>query len=395
MSHLFKKKHLFRLVIFFVLIFLVGGIGGVFFENYVIPRIRTNQTLSRLDIFRKAGEKITVINKTEQITVGEDDSINRIASKAANSVVNILSVVDKSEAITKQKIVPESEDKKESLSGTGTIITSDGLIVTYRGSIIEENASYFVLLPNGTYYEGTLVAVDEFSNLAYIRIETSNLSSISLANSDEAYPGKKLVAIGNSFGEYQNRFSAGLLSNVNKIFNLDGKTVSSTEKLEGVFETDFNDQKEYLGGPVINYNGELVGIIGSLSIDGKDKYFQIPSNALKSSMERVISGQADSRPIFGLYYVPITKEYSLVHGLDRDRGAHVYLPSGKQGLAIISGSSAEKAGIMMNDIIIAANGQEINLGNPLSNVINKLKKGDKLNLLILRDGKEIEISADL
>lgn len=395
MGHFWKNKRLFRIGLFLLTIFVVGGIGGIFFERYVLPRVRTNSVLSKLDLFRRVGENITVINKTEQVTVMEDDSVNKIASRAANSVVNILSVKEvQGQAVIKQSKTEVSLER-ENMSGTGIFVTSDGLVVTYRGAIIEDGAKYTVLASNGSAYEAQLVGIDRFSNLAYLKINATNLQAISFADSANIFPGKKLLAIGNSFGEYQNRFSAGLLSNVNKVFNLDGKTVSSTEKLEGVFETDFNDQREYLGGPVINYNGELVGIIGSLAIDNQHKYFQIPSNVVRDSMNLAIGGSLDARPVLGAYYVPITKEYSLVHGLDRDRGALVYSASGKQGLAIIADSASEKAGLKLNDIIIAVNGQEINLSNPLSNALSNYKKGDQISLLVLRDGLEIKIPVQL
>lgn len=392
MSGLFKKKHVVRLVTLLLFVFVVGGIGGVFFEQYAIPRIRSNAKFSRLPFFKKASESVTIINKTEQITVNENDSVNKIAQNAANSVVNILSANREETKINK---VASSVAQKESVSGTGVIVTSDGLVVTYRSAILENNADYIILLSSGSYYEAKLIGIDEFTNLAYLKVDASNLPVIAFANSDSYYPGKKMVVIGNSFGEYQNRFSAGLLSNVDKIFNLDGKTVSSTEKLEGVFETDFNNQKEYIGGPMISYNGELVGIVGSLNVDNIQKYFQIPANAVRASMDLVINGKLGERPFLGAYYIPITKEYSLVNELNRDRGAMIYSVSGKQGLAIIADSPAEKAGLKLNDIIIAVNGQEINLSNPLSNELSNFSKGDAVNLLVIREGKEITISVTI
>ena len=393
MSGLFKKKHVIRLAALLLLIFIIGGIGGVFFEQYAIPHLSSSVRFSRLPFFKKASESVTVINKTEQITVNEDDSVNKLAQNAANSVVNILSVAIGDDA--KIRKVSLAEAQNESASGTGVIVTSDGLITTYRGAILESGARYIVLLSNGSHYEAKLKGIDELTNLAYLKIEASNLPVITFANSDSYYPGKKMVVMGNSFGEYQNRFSAGLLSNADKVFNLDGKTVSSSEKWEGVFETDFNNQKEYVGGPMISYSGELVGIVGSLNIDNNQNYLQIPSNAVRASMESAISGELQERPFLGIYYVPITKEYSLVNDLTRDRGALIYSASGKQGLAILADSPAEKAGLKLNDIIIAINGQEINLSNPLSNKLGEFKKGDQIELLVVRENKEIVVPVSL
>jgi serine protease Do len=375
-------------IILVFLVFLIGGIGGVYFDQTVLPFIRTNKYLSRINFLERAAENVTVINKTEQVTIKEDDSINEIASQASNAVVNIISVTSQKDLLTKTI-------KNVDQSGTGVIVTSDGLIVTYRSAIIEKDANYQVFLFNGNNYEAKLVGVDEFSNLAFLKINASNLTTISLGDSADVHPGKKLVAIGNSFGEYQNRYSAGLLSNIDKTFNLGGKVVATSEKLEGVFETDFNNQKEYIGGPVIGYSGDMLGIVGMLVIDGQNQYFQIPSNMVRDSIDLTLQDKLKERSFFGAYYISISKEYAITNKLNHDSGALIFSPSGKQSLALIAGSPAEKSGLKINDIVISVNDQDINLDNSLSNLIGQYKKGDQIELTVDRNGQEMKIPVQL
>lgn len=370
------------------LVFFIGGIGGVYFDQHILPFIRTNKYLSRINFLNRAAENVTIINNTQQVTIKEDDSINEVASLASNAVVNIVSIVNQKDIVTR-------ENKIENRSGTGVIVTSDGLIVTYRASIIEKDANYKVFLSNGNHYDAKFIGIDEFTDLAFLKIDANNLTTVSLADSSGLHPGKKLIAIGNSFGEYQNRYEAGLLSHINKNFNLGGKAVAVSEKLEGVFEDDLKNQKEYIGGPVVGYSRDMIGIIGMININGQDKYFQIPSNAVRNSISLAVNNELNSRPFFGAYYISITKEFFITNKLNRDRGALIYSPSGKQGLAIISGSPAEVAGIKINDIIVSVNGEEVNLDNPLSNLINKNKKGSQVEFIIDRNGQEIKITAQL
>jgi S1-C subfamily serine protease len=381
-------KSLAKILLILLLIFSVGGIGGVYFDQQILPFIRTNKYLSRINFLKRSAENVTVINKTEQVIIKEDDSVNEIASQASNAVVNIISLGSQKDAAAR---LIKSADQ----SGTGIIVTSDGVIATYRSAIIEKDASYKVLFFNGASYDAKLLAVDEFSNLAFLKIEATNLTAISFSDSSSVRPGKKVVAIGNSFGEYQNRYATGLLSNIAKTYNLAGKTVSSSEKLEGVFENDFNNQSEYVGGPVIGYSGDLIGMEGTIVVDGKNQYFQIPSNVVQKTLELALAGQLENRPFFGAYYVSITKEYAIAHNLNSDRGALIFSPSGKQSLAMIAGSPAENAGIRINDIVLAVNNQEVNIDNPLSNLINQYKKGDSIELLLEREGKEIKIPVKL
>ncbi|MEI6650121.1 MAG: PDZ domain-containing protein, partial [Candidatus Moraniibacteriota bacterium] len=104
----------------------------------------------------------------------------------------------------------------------------------------------------------------------------------------------------------------------------------------------------------------------------------------------------DARPILGLYYKTLTKASAIAGGNgSRDRGALVYSLSGKTGLSVLSGSPADKAGLRYGDIITTVNGTEINLDNPLSVVVGKLSKGDKADLTVVRDGKEMTVPVQL
>lgn len=383
-----KIKKVLKIAVIALFVFVVGGFGGVYFDQQILPFVRTNKYLSRVDFLKRSAENVTIINKTEQVVIKEDDSINEIASQASNAVVNIISLSSQKDGFSKI-------EKIQDQSGTGVIVTSDGVIATYRSAIIEKNAQYRVLLFNGASHEAKLIGIDEFSNLAFLKVEASNLTAISFGDSSDAKPGKKIVAIGNSSGEYQNRYAVGLLSNIAKTYNLGGKTVSTSEKLEGVLENDFTSPKEYVGGPVIGYSGEMLGLIGTVVIDGQNEYFQIPSNVVQKTLQQALSGSFENRPFFGAYYVSITKEYAIAHDLKRDRGALIFSPSGKQGLAVIFASPAEKAGLMINDIVVSVNDQVVNLDNPLSNLINTYKKGDSIELLIDRNGEEMKLQVKL
>lgn len=381
------SKKIIKILAKLLAVFIIAVCAVILTQHYLFPWLSSTKIFSQYKFLEKAAENVTIINKTEQVTVKEDDLVSTVASNAATAVVNIISIGEKKQGSEK--------DSRPSKDATGVLLTNDGLIVTYQTALLENASSYRVMIFNGENYESELLGIDEFTNLAYFKINATNLPAISLADSSDFRAGKKLIAIGNSGEEYQNRFMAGLLSNVNRNFNIGGKTLSSSEKLEGVFETDFDNADQCLGGPVINYGGELEGIIGKVMIDNQEKFFVIPSNTLKKSLELAIKNELNTRPILGIYYVPITKSYSIINNLTRDRGALIFSSSGRQGLAIISGTPAEKAGLEINDIIIAVNDQEVNLDNPLSNLLSQYKKGDQVELLIIRDGKELKVPVKL
>jgi S1-C subfamily serine protease len=356
-------------------------------ENYFVPWAGSNQFFSRLSLIQKAGEKTTIINKTEQITVREDDSVSTATSKAVPSVVQVISIEKSGEGNNGSGVVFRS--------GTGVVATNDGMIITHRSVLKENNSTYKIIAPSGSSYEGRLIGIDNFTDLAFLKIGAFDLTPISFANSDDFRAGKKLVSIAGGDGDYQYQFGSGLLSYLNKTFNIAGKALSSTEKMEGVIETDFLNGESFVGGPLVSFNGELVGIIGKVIANNETRYFAVPSNIVKAKLELAIQNKIGGGAYFGAYYFPVTKKLAAAMNLPREEGALVYSPSGKQGLAIISGSPAEKAGIKIFDIIVKVNNRDINLDNPLSNVLSQYKKGDSIELSILRDGKEIKITAIL
>lgn len=363
-----------------IIFILAIVIVGVFVSNYyILPRLSSCALFQNSSFFQKFRENVTIVNRTEQITVKEDVSVNKIASQAGTTVVEIISLPEVGSAEKDPKI------------GNGIILTSDGLVTTYRTSVLEKNARYAVTLFDGTIFTAQFLGVDEYSNLAFFKAETTNLPVTAFANSNDAFAGKKLIAVGKAKSDYQNRYAAGILSDVNKTFPVSGEALSSAGKLEGVLETDFVDSESFVGCPVIDYNGEMVGLMGSALVNGKPKYFQIPANAVKEAMEKVLKNELGLRANLGVYYVSLEKSFAFIHKLERDRGALVFSPSGKQTLAVMVGSPAEKAGVKINDIILAVSGQEINLDNPLSRALSQFKKGDRIELSVWRGKEELKI----
>jgi S1-C subfamily serine protease len=388
----FAKKAL-RVIFVILFVFLVGGIGGLFVRERILPSLLASfPSLSRVSMFQNIAGNVTVIERTEQLVVREDSSVDAIVSQPSTAVVNI--------------IASENGNGGAALfqpgkSRTGVLLTNDGLIATYGNPFSDpratkETLSYTALLFDGTSHEAKLVGEDPLTNLTFFRIDGGNFPAIALANSDDSRPGTKLVAIGNSFEEYQNRFSIGVLSHRNKTLNLSGKTVASTEKWEGVLEMDLANASEYVGGPAVNFRSEMVGLFGSQIVDGRETYFLLPSNTVRDALRLAIEGSLASRPSFGAYYLTLTKASAFGSGVEaRDRGALIYSPSGKTGLAVLFGSSAEAAGLRVGDVVTMVGGKEVNLDNPLSVALGRFKKGDVAELTIVRAGKEIGLSVTL
>ena len=375
-------------VLFVLGVIIVAGISGIVADRFIFPHLAATKFFAKYTFFKKASEDVTIINKTEQVFVKEDVSVSKIASQVAPSVVNIIS----STGVSADKKLPASMTIK---NGTGLIATSDGLVMTYASAVFLENASYKVIISDNNVYDATLVDTDSYSNLVFLKINASNLPAISFGNSDDVISGQKIIAIGNSSGTYNSFFAAGILGNLNYEYNLSENAIASSEKMEGVFETDLGRGENYVGGPIVDYSGQAIALTGANVRDGKNVYFQIPANKIKTVLDKEIRKELGTNPTLGIYYRSITKSYALVNSLPTESGALIYSPSAQQGLAIIANSSAAKAGLKLNDIIVAVAGEKIDQTHSLPDLLYKHKKGEQIDLSVLRNSQEMTISVAL
>ncbi|NTU66753.1 MAG: PDZ domain-containing protein [Candidatus Moranbacteria bacterium] len=375
------------------IVILLSGISGITADRFIFPHLQSTDFFSKSKFLSSLSDDVTVINKTEQVYIKEESSLNKIASQSASSVVNIAYFPDPDrKAVTQAKNQQQAPFPK---NRTGVIVTSDGMIMTYLNETDPKSFKYVVLTGDGNSYDATLLDVDSYSNLAFLKIEAANLPVVSFGNSDDAKAGEKIVTIGNSFGEYGNSFASGILRDFNPAFNIAGKSISSSEKLEGVFESDIDNLEIFIGGPVVDYSSQVIGINGETQIDGKTVSFQIPSNKVRTIIDKEIRKDIANNADLGIYYVPITKTYALANRLKVTAGALIYSASGQQGLAIIADSPADKAGLRMGDIITAVSGEKIASGKSLSDIIYGHKTGDRIELTLIRNGEEMTVPITL
>jgi len=382
---------MYKKIFFVVLIIIVSAFSGILANRYLFPRLLSTKFFSKYDFLKKPSQEVTVINKTEQVFVKEESSVTKLANSISPSMVNITSVMNSA---------TKSEGIKTTLNGaykngTGMIVTSDGIIMTYLSSVFPENAAYKITAHDGNVYDAELWAVDAYSNLVFLKVNASNLPVVSFKNSDELSPGEKIIAIGNNGERYQNQFSSGLLSSFNADFNLSGKTLGFSEKLQGVFEMDISNAEKYVGGPAIDFSGQSIGVVGKVEKDNEEAYFVIPANKVKVVMDRSLKKETAETPVFGAYYLPVTKTLALANSLGTEKGALIYSPSGQRGLSVIAGTPADQANLLVGDIIVRVNDDEITLENSLSDLIYRYKKGAEIELIILRVGTELKVKVQL
>ncbi len=381
-------KKLFNLFLIIALIIVVN----IILENYILSRLAQNHYWSQFSFVQKVNKPVKIINKIEKVTLPQDKSIKEIVSQTNTAMVNILSL-----KTTTNSIKTKTKETKFKLlqNGTGVILTSDGLIIANKNSLVlGEDVNYKVLVFNGKSYTAKITWLDNFSNLVFLKLDNvNNLPVIALANSDDFMSGQKIIAISNKGKEYNNFLAEGNLETKDRTFNLSTSVVNSSEKLEGVFRLNLANTDDFDGGIVTNYKGEVAGLISSLKKNNQTEYLVIPSNKLKNIFEFYLNYQEDKkeRARLGVSYLSINPSLVLSKQLPVNEGALIYSPSGRQGLAILKSSSADKAGIEVGDIIISVDNHLVNLDNPLSNIIAQYHQGERAKIIILRKKEKKEL----
>lgn len=284
-------------------------------------------------------------------------------------------------------------EKREVSSGSGFIVSADGLVLTNKHVVSEEEAEFTVVMNDGKKYSAKVLAKDPVQDIAILKIEAKKLPALKLGNSDNIQIGQTVVAIGNALGEFENTVSKGVVSGLRRTITAGGGGM--TETLEDLVQTDAAINPGNSGGPLLNLSGEVIGINTAMTQGAQNIGFALPVNKAKRDLEQVKKTGKISYPFLGVRYALINKELKEKNNLSVDYGALIVRGETNIDLAVTPGSPADKAGIVENDIILEFNGKKITEDYSLAKAIQSSQVGDIVTLKILHKGEEKEVKVTL
>ena len=285
--------------------------------------------------------------------------------------------------------------------GSGFVIDTEGHIITNYHVV--ERASYIeVLFQDGSRAEGTVIGTDAVSDLAVVDVDmpADQLVPLVLADSDQVEVGQLVIAIGNPFG-LGGSMSTGIVSNLARTLPSLSSVPKGSEDIFAVgdlIQTDAAINPGNSGGPLLNLNGEVIGVNRAI----RTFYFSLESNTLSTGIGFAISSNVVQRIVpsliaDGRYEYPYLGIASLTEldlttaqefGLDRTIGAYVR--------QVIEGGPAEQAGLWRGDLIINVDGNEVTSSTDLAAyLLSKTGPGDVIHLIVFRQGVEIEFDLTL
>jgi serine protease Do len=298
----------------------------------------------------------------------------------------------------KEYVMPK--DKKSKLQktqiggGSGFIISSNGYVLTSNHVVSDTTADYTVILDPKRKYPAKVLSRNPINDTAIIKIEGENFPFIEMSDSNDIELGQDVVAVGNALGEFTDTISAGIVSGLSRFITAFGGIDHQMQNLRGLIQTDAAINPGNSGGPLVNMDGHVIGINTAMIMGAQNIGFAIPINYAKKDLEEVKKFGKIIMPFLGVKYVLISKEMAQANKLPVENGALVVREALGES-PVVKGSAADKAGIKEWDIITEVDNEKITIKNPLANILQKCKIGEKTTFKVLRDGKELELKAIL
>ena len=292
----------------------------------------------------------------------------------------------------------DGTQEQEVGGGSGFLVSGDGLIVTNKHVVDQTNAQYTVFTNDGKKHVAKVVARDPVLDIALIKIDplpSASYPYLSLGDSDALQVGQSVIAIGNALGEYRNTVSVGVVSGLARSITAGDNATGSSETLGNVIQTDAAINPGNSGGPLLNLNGEVIGVNVAVAQDSQNIGFALPINSVKSAIESVETTGKIIRPFLGVRYVSIDAEMKDANNLSVDYGVLVQRGATASEVAVVPGSPADKAGIVENDIILDVDGVKLDDTNSLADIIREKKVGQVIDLTILHKGVQKDVSVTL
>lgn len=285
-------------------------------------------------------------------------------------------------------------EKTQIGGGSGFVISKDGYILTSNHVVADTTADYTIILEPKVKYPAKVLARNPINDVSILKIDAKDLPYLDLADSNKIELGEEVVAIGNALGEFHDTISAGIISGLSRYITAISGLSQQTENLRGLIQTDAAINPGNSGGPLVNRQGKVIGINTAMVFGAQNIGFAIPINYAKKDLEEVKKYGKIIVPFLGVKYVLISEEMAKANKLPVNDGALVIREALGES-PVIKDSPAEKAGVKEFDIILECRSEKITLKNPLANILEKCKIGEKIPLKVLREGKEIVLETVL
>lgn len=332
----------------------------------------------------------------------QSNLISNIAQEVGQSVVSV-NVTSQAQTGGIGFFGGPSRSVEQQSAGTGIIISDDGLVITNRHVVPEGTTNVSLVLSDGTELNDVEVVGRTSDNdtldVAFLRIKNSEghkLVPAKLGKSSNMRVGDSVVAIGNALGQFQNTVTTGIISGYGRSVQAGDESGSGTESLNDLFQTDAAINQGNSGGPLVNVNGEVIGINTAVAGGSAENIgFAIPIDNISGLINSVSKNGKLERPYLGVIYVSLADSIAKELKLPVNRGAYIPKSDDYGQDTVIDGGPADRAGVKEGDIITKVDDKDIDAQNSLASLLGQHQPGDKVKLTVNRDGKTQTVEVTL
>jgi serine protease Do len=268
--------------------------------------------------------------------------------------------------------------------GSGFVVSSDGLILT-NAHVVEGSDQVKVTLKDGKTYQGKVMGTDSLTDVAVIKIEATELPAVTFADSDILQPGEWAIAIGNPLG-LDNTVTTGIVSATGR----SSAQVGVADKRVSFIQTDAAINPGNSGGPLLNAQGQVIGINTAIIQNAQGLGFAIPVNAARDVAEELIATGKVDHPFLGIQMAQITPE--LKQELKSQKDLAVDATEGILIVEVVPDSPADRAGLKSGDVINKIEEQKITTADQVQQAVEKTDVGKKINLGLIRNDKQLNLA---
>ncbi len=357
-----KKNYLKRVIIGFIIAVIIWILAIYLYITY--QNIEINNNNYQTEKLQSTESKQTVENVKENST-----KIADTLEKVQESVVGISKLKNVGGSIF------SSSDEEELGLGTGVIVSENGYILSNEHVTGEKYSRCYITLENGKNYNGTVVWSDSSLDLSITKIEANNLVAILLGDSSKIRVGETVYAIGNPIGfEFRRTVTSGIISAKNRSIKIEEN--NSQSYMSDLIQTDATINPGNSGGPLINPDGEVIGINTVKISSAEGIGFAIPINVVKNVIESFKNEGSFDQATLGVFAYDKDVIKYLDSNLNFDEGIYI--------AEINKNSPAEKAELKVADIILSIDNISLTTMNELREYIYSKKPGDTVTLKIKR-----------
>jgi serine protease Do len=348
---------------------------------------------------RNSSEDLTgQLGSQKKIVTNESKLISQIAKAVGPSVVSVNVDIDTNDPAASFFGLPSSQQA----AGTGIIVSSSGYVVTNRHVVPSGTTKVSVTLSDGTELKDVEVIgrtnASDTLDIAFLKIHDAKghkLKAATIGDSASTQVGDDVVAIGNALGEFQNSVTSGIISGYGRSVVASSGSGNEAESLVDLIQTDAAINEGNSGGPLVNLNGQVIGINTAIAGNAQNIGFAIPINDVQGLIKQVLKSGKFARPYLGVHYIQLTPEVAKELKLETTKGAYITPSEDQFNSSVIPGSAADKAGLHEKDIIVSVNGKKIDQTHSLPGLLGAYQPGDKVKLTVLRGTETLHLTATL